>query len=156
MAESSNVEGSKPTTVEDLFQLLTTQQRLQLEKFFEMMTTIQLLCKQVFLSDNIKKQLCLKLCRSLKHLILLQNCEQITGPVSLHLRRQVQCLMFELLKVFLTNQTATIYKIDLADAYNQIRLAPESRKRWALSTHRGVLLQNVMPFGISSAPGHFQ
>ena len=47
-------------------------------------------------------------------------------------------------------------KIDLADAYNQIRLAPESRKRLALSTHRGVLLQNVMPFGISSAPGHFQ
>ena len=47
-------------------------------------------------------------------------------------------------------------KIDLADAYNQIRLAPESRKRLALSTHRGVLLQNVMPFGIFSAPGHFQ
>ena len=47
-------------------------------------------------------------------------------------------------------------KIDLANAYNQIRLAPESRKRLALSTHRGVLLQNVMPFGIPSAPGHFQ
>ena len=47
-------------------------------------------------------------------------------------------------------------KIDLADAYNQIRLAPESRKRLALSTHRDVLLQNVMPFGISSAPSDFQ
>ena len=47
-------------------------------------------------------------------------------------------------------------KIDLADAYDQIRLAPESRKRLALSTHRGVLLQNVMPFCISSAPGNFQ
>ena len=46
--------------------------------------------------------------------------------------------------------------IDLADAYNRIRLAPESCKCMALSTHRGVLLQNVMPFGISSAPGHFQ
>lgn len=32
-------------------------------------------------------------------------------------------------------------KIDLADAYNQIKLAPESQKRLALSTHRGVLLQ---------------
>ena len=32
-------------------------------------------------------------------------------------------------------------KIDLADAYNQIMLAPESQKRLALSTHRGVLLQ---------------
>ena len=30
-------------------------------------------------------------------------------------------------------------KIDLADAYNQVRLGPESRKRLALSTHRGVL-----------------
>ena len=39
MAESSNVEGSKPTTVEDLIQLLTTQQRLQQEKFFEMIST---------------------------------------------------------------------------------------------------------------------
>ena len=34
MAESSNVEGSKPKTVEDLIQLLTEQQRLQQEKFF--------------------------------------------------------------------------------------------------------------------------
>ena len=47
-------------------------------------------------------------------------------------------------------------KIDLADAYNQVRLGPESRKRLALSTHRGVLLQNVLPCGISSAPGYFQ
>ena len=47
-------------------------------------------------------------------------------------------------------------KIDLADAYNQVQLGPESRKRLALSTHRGVLLQNVLPFGISSAPGYFQ
>ena len=45
-------------------------------------------------------------------------------------------------------------KIDLTDAYNQIRLGPKSRKRLALSTHRGVLLQNVLIFGISSAPGY--
>ena len=32
-------------------------------------------------------------------------------------------------------------KVDLADAYNQIKLTPESQKRLALSTHRGVLLQ---------------
>ena len=31
-------------------------------------------------------------------------------------------------------------KIDLADAYNQIRLAPENQRRLALSTHQGVLL----------------
>ena len=47
-------------------------------------------------------------------------------------------------------------KIDLANAYNQIKLGPESRRKLALSTHRGVLLQNVLPFGISSAPGYFQ
>ena len=39
MAESSNIEGSKPTTAEDLIQLLTMQQCLQLEKFFKMMST---------------------------------------------------------------------------------------------------------------------
>jgi len=47
-------------------------------------------------------------------------------------------------------------KIDLADACNQVRLGPKSRERLALSTHRGVLLQNVLPFGISSAPGYIQ
>ena len=47
-------------------------------------------------------------------------------------------------------------KIDLADAYNQIQLAPESQRRLALSTHRGVLLQQRLPFGIKSAPGYFQ
>ena len=47
-------------------------------------------------------------------------------------------------------------KIDLADAYNQIMLAPDSQKRLALSTHRGVLLQMRLPFGITSAPGYFQ
>ena len=47
-------------------------------------------------------------------------------------------------------------KIDLADAYNQVKLGPISRNRLALSTHRGVLLQNRLPFGISSAPGYFQ
>ena len=47
-------------------------------------------------------------------------------------------------------------KVDLADAYNQIVLGPESQKRLALSTHRGVLLQKRLPFGISSATGYFQ
>ena len=47
-------------------------------------------------------------------------------------------------------------KIDLADAYNQVPLAPSSQKKLALSTHRGVLLQKRLPFGISSATGYFQ
>ena len=47
-------------------------------------------------------------------------------------------------------------KIDLADAYNQIALGPESQKRLALSTHQGVLLQTRLPFGTTSTPGYFQ
>ena len=47
-------------------------------------------------------------------------------------------------------------KIDLADAYNQILLGPESQKKLTLSTHQDVLLQLRLPFGISSAPGYFQ
>ena len=47
-------------------------------------------------------------------------------------------------------------KVDLADAYNQIELGPESQRRLALSTHRGVFLQTRLPFGISSATGYFQ
>ena len=47
-------------------------------------------------------------------------------------------------------------KVDLADAYSQIKLGPESQKKLALSTHRGVLLQTRLSFGISSAPGYFQ
>ena len=47
-------------------------------------------------------------------------------------------------------------KIDLADAYNQIKLAPESQRSLALSTHKGVLLQKRLPFGIKSAPGYLQ
>ena len=47
-------------------------------------------------------------------------------------------------------------KVDIADAYNQIELGPESQRRLALSTHRGVLLQTRLLFGISSATGYFQ
>ena len=47
-------------------------------------------------------------------------------------------------------------KIDLADAYNQIPLGPNSQQKLALSTQKGVLLQMRLPFGISSAPGYFQ
>ena len=47
-------------------------------------------------------------------------------------------------------------KIDLGNAYNQICLSPDSQKNLALSTHKGVLLQKRLPFGIKSAPGYFQ
>ena len=47
-------------------------------------------------------------------------------------------------------------KVDLADAYNQIMLSPDSQKKLALSTCRGLVLQRRLPFGIKSAPGYFQ
>ena len=47
-------------------------------------------------------------------------------------------------------------KIDLADAFNQIKLAPVSQRRLACTTSRGMLLQTRLPFGIVSAPGYFQ
>ncbi|KII72917.1 Transposon Tf2-6 polyprotein [Thelohanellus kitauei] len=47
-------------------------------------------------------------------------------------------------------------KIDLSEAYNQVKISPESQKRLAISTHKGVFLQTRLPFGIKSAPGYFQ
>ena len=47
-------------------------------------------------------------------------------------------------------------RVDLANAYKQIKLAPESQKRLAFSTHKGVVLQMRLPFGIKLASGYFQ
>ena len=47
-------------------------------------------------------------------------------------------------------------KVDLRDAFNQIKLGPISQRKLALSTHKGVLLQQRLPYGIKSAPGYFQ
>ena len=47
-------------------------------------------------------------------------------------------------------------KLDLADAYNQIMLAPESQRRLALSTHQGVLLQKRLCYGIAQHPATFK
>ena len=42
-------------------------------------------------------------------------------------------------------------KINLADAYNQVKLSAESQR-----AHQRVLLQTCLPVGISFAPGYFQ
>lgn len=47
-------------------------------------------------------------------------------------------------------------KIDLAAAYNQIKLAPKRQRKLDLSPTRGVLLQTRLPFGITSATEYFQ
>ena len=47
-------------------------------------------------------------------------------------------------------------KLDLSQAYQQVSLAEESRKYVVINTHRGLFRYNIMPFGVSSAPGVFQ
>ena len=76
----------------------------------------------------------------------------INGQLEMH--RQPMPLPEDLMRRL--DGTHYFSKVDLADAYNQIELGPESQRRLALSTHRGVLLQTRLPFGISSATGYFQ
>lgn len=50
----------------------------------------------------------------------------------------------------------TYSKIDLPQAYQQVRLDEGSKKLCTISTHKGLFVYNRIPFGISSAPGIFQ
>ena len=47
-------------------------------------------------------------------------------------------------------------KIDLKDAYNQLRVDKESQKWLLINTHKGLFKYRQLPFGISSAPAIFQ
>ena len=47
-------------------------------------------------------------------------------------------------------------KINLADAYNQVKLSPESQRRLAVSTHRSVLLQTAYRLAYHLLPGYIQ
>ncbi|CAH8655864.1 unnamed protein product [Dicrocoelium dendriticum] len=47
-------------------------------------------------------------------------------------------------------------KIDLADAYLQIEVAPESQPLLTINTHRGLLQYTRLPFGVKTAPALFQ
>ncbi|CAH8597340.1 unnamed protein product [Dicrocoelium dendriticum] len=47
-------------------------------------------------------------------------------------------------------------KIDLADAYLQIEVAPESQALLTINTHRGLLQYTRLPFGVKTAPAIFQ
>ena len=47
-------------------------------------------------------------------------------------------------------------KLDMSQAYQQLILDSESRKYTVINTHRGLFCYNLLPFGISSAPGIFQ
>ncbi|XP_016520874.1 uncharacterized protein K02A2.6-like [Poecilia formosa] len=47
-------------------------------------------------------------------------------------------------------------KIDLAAAYQQVLLNEDSKKYTTINTHKGLLVYNRLPFGISTAPSIFQ
>lgn len=47
-------------------------------------------------------------------------------------------------------------KIDLSDAYLQIKVQNESKQFLTINTHRGLFQYNRLPFGVKSAPGIFQ
>ena len=126
----------KPTT-----KVSRKDSKCQLTPFNEYGTPVVPICKVLQLGDKMTK---------------LRVCGDYSVTVNPHLEihRHPLPLPEDLVRKLSSGYYFT--KIDLANAYNQIRLAPESQKRLALSTHRGVLLQTRLPFGISLAPVYFQ
>ena len=51
---------------------------------------------------------------------------------------------------------AVFSKLDLASAYQQVVLEPESHKYLTISTHTGLFRYTRLPFGVASAPAIFQ
>nr|VZI13838.1 unnamed protein product [Spirometra erinaceieuropaei] len=47
-------------------------------------------------------------------------------------------------------------KLNLADAYQQIEVAPESRELLTINTHRGLFQYTRLPIGVNTAPALFQ
>ncbi|XGW15781.1 hypothetical protein V3C99_001322, partial [Haemonchus contortus] len=59
--------------------------------------------------------------------------------------------------IFASLNGGTIFsQIDLSDAYLQLELSEESKKKVVINTHKGLFRYNRLPFGIKTAPGIFQ
>nr|VZH93020.1 unnamed protein product [Spirometra erinaceieuropaei] len=56
----------------------------------------------------------------------------------------------------LMNGGTCFAKLDLADAYFQIEVAPESCELLTINTHRGLFQYTRLPFGVKTAPALFQ
>ncbi|PIO73744.1 hypothetical protein TELCIR_04276 [Teladorsagia circumcincta] len=59
--------------------------------------------------------------------------------------------------IFASLNGGTIFsQIDLSDAYLQLELSEESKKKVVINTHKGLFRYNRLPFGIKTAPAIFQ
>ncbi len=47
-------------------------------------------------------------------------------------------------------------KLDMSQAYQQLKLDEDSKKYTTINTHKGLFQSNRLPFGVSSSPGIFQ
>ena len=47
-------------------------------------------------------------------------------------------------------------KLDMSQAYRQLKLDEDSKKYTTINTHKGLFQYNRLPFGVSSSPGIFQ